>query len=57
MIQAQLKLRLNTKQEQMCEQWVCGACGAHHERDVNSARNALIAGAGLAHEVSDYAYA
>jgi transposase len=27
-------------------QWVCGACGAHHERDVNSARNALIAGAG-----------
>ena len=37
-------------------QWVCGACGAHHERDVNSARNALIAGAGLAHEVS-YAHA
>lgn len=37
-------------------QWVCGACGAHHERDVNSARNALIVGAGLAHEVS-YAHA
>jgi len=33
-------------------QWVCGACGAHHDRDVNSARNALIAGAGSAHEMA-----
>lgn len=32
-------------------EWDCGACGAHHERDVNAARNALILGAGLAHGV------
>lgn len=31
-------------------EWDCGACGAHHDRDVNAAMNALIAGAGLAHE-------
>ena len=31
-------------------EWDCGACGAHHDRDTNSAMNALIAGAGLAHE-------
>ena len=31
-------------------QWDCGACGAHHDRDTNAAMNALIAGAGLAHE-------
>ena len=27
-------------------QWVCGACGASHDRDVNSAMNILIAGSG-----------
>ena len=31
-------------------QWTCGACGARHERDVNTARNALIAGVGWTHE-------
>lgn len=30
--------------------WVCGGCGAVHDRDVNAAINTLIAGAGLAHE-------
>lgn len=33
-------------------EWDCGACGAHHDRDTNSAINALINGAGLAHEMS-----
>lgn len=33
-------------------EWDCGACGAHHDRDTNAAMNALIAGAGLAHEMS-----
>lgn len=31
-------------------QWDCGACGAHHERDVNAAQNTLIAGLGMSHE-------
>lgn len=31
-------------------EWDCGACGVHHDRDTNSGMNALIAGAGLAHE-------
>jgi putative transposase len=30
--------------------WCCSACGAQHDRDVNAARNALFAGAGIAHE-------
>lgn len=30
--------------------WACAACGTEHERDVNSARNALFSGAGSAHE-------
>lgn len=33
-------------------QWTCAACGAEHNRDVNAAVNTLIAGAGLAHEMS-----
>lgn len=33
-------------------QWTCVACGAQHDRDTNAAMNALIAGAGLAHEMS-----
>jgi putative transposase len=31
-------------------EWDCGACGAHHDRDTNAGQNALISGAGLAHE-------
>lgn len=31
-------------------EWDCGACGAHHDRDTNAGMNALISGAGLAHE-------
>lgn len=31
-------------------EWICGACGAHHERDVNAARNALSSGVGWTHE-------
>jgi len=31
-------------------QWACSACGARHDRDQNAAINALIAGAGAAHE-------
>jgi len=33
-------------------QWTCADCGAQHDRDVNAAINTLIAGAGLAHEMS-----
>lgn len=33
-------------------QWTCAACGAEHDRDINAAMNTLIAGAGLAHELS-----
>lgn len=32
-------------------QWRCGACGASHDRDINAARNTLIAGLGTSHEV------
>lgn len=32
--------------------WICGACGAHHDRDVNAAVNAFRAGAVLAHEMA-----
>lgn len=31
-------------------QWVCQACGSLHDRDHNAAINALIDGAGIAHE-------
>lgn len=31
-------------------QWCCQACGSLHDRDTNAAVNALIAGAGTAHE-------
>jgi putative transposase len=31
-------------------QWVCSACGAHHDRDLNASINVLIAGLGLSHE-------
>jgi putative transposase len=33
-------------------QWTCCVCGTHHDRDVNSARNAIIVGLGWSHEVS-----
>lgn len=32
-------------------QWRCGACGASHDRDVNAARNTLLAGVGTTHEM------
>lgn len=31
-------------------QWICGACGAPHDRDINAAVNTLIAGFGRNHE-------
>ena len=31
-------------------QWECSCCGAHHDRDINSAINTLIAGLGTSHE-------
>jgi len=30
--------------------WICSACGAHHDRDVNSAKVVFNIGAGTAHE-------
>ena len=30
--------------------WICSACGAHHDRDFNSAKVVFNAGAGTAHE-------
>lgn len=33
-------------------QWECRDCGAYHDRDINAARNTLIAGLGLSHEMS-----
>ena len=32
-------------------EWDCCVCGTHHDRDTNSARNALILGVGRTHEV------
>jgi putative transposase len=31
--------------------WTCGACGAHHDRDINAAMNALASGVMLTHEI------
>ncbi len=31
-------------------QWMCSACGAAHDRDVNAAINTLHAGVGTTHE-------
>lgn len=33
-------------------EWTCIECGTLHDRDINAAQNAFIAGAGLAHELS-----
>jgi putative transposase len=32
-------------------QWRCSSCGAMHDRDVNAARNTLLSGLDIAHEV------
>ncbi len=32
-------------------QWDCGACGAHHDRDINAAVNTLLSGIGCAIKV------